>query len=284
MQAKKALAMVTRYSVKCGGLPVKAAFEIFDKTIIPIMMYGSEIWGYTQYKALEDVHIQFCKKVLGLPKHASNKAALGECGRHPVVIFNYKRCINYWLKILEMPSTRYVKNCYLMLKKLDERGKTTWASSVRALLYKYGFGIVWMEQCVGDKESFLNEFVRRLNDCHEQDWHRDINNSSKLSIYCTFKSLLEREMYLDVVDSWKFRRVITKFRVSCHNLEIEKGRHEGILLEKRVCKFCEEIGITVIEDEFHFLLCCPIYNDIRMQYLICNDNDKKYETFISILS
>ena len=62
VQAKKALAMVTRYSVKCGGLPVKVAFELFDKTIAPIMMHGSEIWRYMQYKALEDVHIQFCKR------------------------------------------------------------------------------------------------------------------------------------------------------------------------------------------------------------------------------
>ena len=284
VQAKKALAMVTRYSVKCGGLPVKVAFELFDKAIVPIMMYGSEIWGYMQYKALEDVHIQFCKRVLGLSNHAANKASLGECGRYPVVIFTYKRCISYWLKILEMPSSRYVKNCYLMLKNLDENGRNTWASSVRMLLYHYGFGIVWMEQGVGDKALFLKNFLTRLKDCHVQDWHRDINNSSKLSIYCTYKSMLEPEMYLDVVDIWKFRRSLTKFRVSCHNLEIEKGRHEGILLENRICKFCEAMGRVVIEDEFHFLLCCPLYEDIRMQYLEYDESNPQYESFISIMS
>ena len=58
---------------------------------------------------------------------------------------------------------------------------------------------------MGDKDVFLHEFLTRLEDCHVQDWHRDINNSSKLGIYCTLKALCTPEMYLDVVDIWKFR-------------------------------------------------------------------------------
>ena len=46
MQTKKALGMLTSYSKKCGGLPVKVALQLFDKMIIPIMLYGSEVRGY----------------------------------------------------------------------------------------------------------------------------------------------------------------------------------------------------------------------------------------------
>ena len=31
--------------------------------------------------------------------------------------------------------------------------------------------------------------------------------------------------------------------------------------------FCENNGIVVIEDEYHFLLHCPRYNTIREKYL-----------------
>ena len=40
----------------------------------------------------------------------SNDAVLGEYGRFPMHIVAYKRCLNYWLKLLRMPDDRYVKN------------------------------------------------------------------------------------------------------------------------------------------------------------------------------
>ena len=43
---------------------------------------------------------------------------------------------------------------------------------------------------------------------------------------------------------------------------IEKGRHHGMLNEDRVCKQCD---IGCVEDEFHFLLVCPKYKDLREQ-------------------
>ena len=190
----------------------------------------------------------------------------------------------YWLKILDMSGARYVKSCYLMLKSLDDNGKRNWVSMVRVLLFTYGFGSVWMQQGVGDKVSFLNEFFVRLRDCHCQDWHRSIRNSSKLSIYCTYKSMLEPEKYLDFVDIFKYRVALTKFRVSSHKLEIERGRYENILLESRICKYCESHGDTVIEDEYHFLLFCPLYADIRRQYLSQVTTTYSFENFVCIMS
>ena len=65
----------------------------------------------------------------------------------------------------------------------------------------------------------------------------------------------------------KVRAALTRFRCSSHVLNIEMGRRNGILLEDRLCAFCENNGIVVIEDEYHFLLHCPRYNTIREKYL-----------------
>jgi hypothetical protein len=43
------------------------------------------------------------------------------------------------------------------------------------------------------------------------------------------------------------RRVLTKFRVSAHNLEIEKGRYIGVKTEDRICKLCN----TGVEDVYY---------------------------------
>ena len=223
--------------------------------------------------------------VLGLPRQASNNAVLGECGRYSLHVTYFRKCIKYWLRILHMHSSRYVKCCYFMLKTMDEKGKRTWVTNIKEILYKYGFGLVWMEQAVGNEALFLSEFISRLKDCQQQDWHRDIHNSSKLSIYCTFKSLLEAEKYLECINVWTFRQALAKLRCSCHPLEVERGRHNGILMENRLCQFCEQDGLNVIEDEYHFLLCCPMYSELREVTIgrqISNRPD--FQSFISLMS
>jgi hypothetical protein len=47
----------------------------------------------------------------------------------------------------------------------------------------------------------------------------------------------------------KIRQLITKFRSSDHNLEIEKGRYKNIPCQQRLCNTCNNI-----EDEDHFFL------------------------------
>ena len=32
--------------------------------IEPILLYGSEVWGYENLKILEQMHLKFCKRIL----------------------------------------------------------------------------------------------------------------------------------------------------------------------------------------------------------------------------
>ena len=93
--------------------------------------------------------------MLGLPKHASNDAALGECGRVLLASVYFMKCIQFWLKVIKMPNTRYVKCCYNMVKTLDDCNRLTWATSIRLLLSNYGFDEVWRNQGVGQEQVFL---------------------------------------------------------------------------------------------------------------------------------
>ena len=62
---------------------------------------------------------------------------------------------------------------------------------------------------------------------------------------------------------------------------IEKGRHYNILLDDRNCVYCE----SCLEDEFHFVMICPLYHDLRLKYF--EDyflQDVHYTKFCTILS
>ena len=131
------------------------------------------------YRYIFRLYIQtdFCKYVLGVPSHTSNIAVLGETGRLPLYVQYYKRCIKYWLKLLLMPSHRYPKACYSMLYRLDQNGRSTWASSVKHLLQKYGFHDVWNEQGVGNTVLFLNIFTERVQQVYVEEWEHDVSQS-----------------------------------------------------------------------------------------------------------
>ena len=94
-QAEKALKCIQAIIWKLGHLNVDVAFKIFNSRIIPILLYGSEIWGYESRSHKEKIHLRFCKFVLGVGRSAHSVAVLGYCGRLPLHIKYNKHFIKY---------------------------------------------------------------------------------------------------------------------------------------------------------------------------------------------
>ena len=139
-------------------------FDLFDKVVVPVLCYGSEVWGYERQERIERVHTKFCKRVLGVSNNTSNVAVLGECGRYPLFTVYFCKCIKYWLKMLRLPNNSLSKACYKLSKRFDESGRKTWCSKVRHLLNPYGFNEVWEAQGVANDEVFRNVFRQQVQD------------------------------------------------------------------------------------------------------------------------
>ena len=84
LQAGKGTLLMKMFQKRYGRLSYKISFDLFDKMITPILMYGSEIWGFQAVKSIELVQVQFCKYFLGVSQQTANMIALGECGRLPL--------------------------------------------------------------------------------------------------------------------------------------------------------------------------------------------------------
>ena len=81
-------------------------------------------------------------------------------------------------------------------------------------------------------------------------------------------TLKDHFRYEDYLGQLKFceRRLITKLRISAHNLRIETGRHTHPVTPAQDRK-CLECGSGEIEDEFHVTMKCKKYADIRLKTL-----------------
>ena len=128
LQAEKAFNLLYMHNSKCGSLSVNIMLDLFDKIVLPILLYGSQIWGTDWSDVIENVHISFCKRILRVHSSTPNAAVLGI---YPLAVHYHTTCLKYWLKLLKMPNNRYLKACYLMLKNLDDRNRFTLVTSVR---------------------------------------------------------------------------------------------------------------------------------------------------------
>ena len=98
---------------------------------------------FTYSEVIEKTHIRFCKRYCSLSTNVADFFALGECGRLPLCTKYLSNCVKYWLKLIRMQEYRYPRQCYFMLKRLDEVGRKTWASCVRELPF-----FVWVWSCL----------------------------------------------------------------------------------------------------------------------------------------
>ncbi len=146
-----------------------------------------------------------------------------------------------------------------------------------------------------DIPTCINDIRDIIFESHEQEWFAKINEpnglgegGNKLRTYCTFKYNFSPEPYVTCIMSKKHRSDMEKIRCGVAHIKLETGRYNGTPVNDRICEFC---NVGDVEDEFHVVMDCFNYNELRhnLFYVICLINDNfnemsKIEQFKFILS
>ena len=86
--------------------------DLFDKMFMPILCYGSEVWGFHKGELLNAFIYNFvCKRFL----HLKYSIVYYELGRTNMQCVRYVRIVKYWLKIMKCNDTRFTKIVYNVL-------------------------------------------------------------------------------------------------------------------------------------------------------------------------
>ena len=258
---------MNKYLYKFVNVSPSHRLDLFDKLIQPILNYGSEVLGFVNGNAVEKIHMQFCKTILGIKKTTQNDFVYGELGRVSCRTQRLYNTIKYWAKILTSNDNKYVKRIYNLLKDDLELmpNKINWCSLLRDLLSSLGLYEVWFSQTIGNTDIFLALVKQRLNDHFVQNWSERLNNSSRALFYRSIAEF-KFQSYLKVIQIDKYRNVLTRLRVSSHKLCIETGRwvRNRLELDQRKCLRC-----NILEDEYHFVLEIITYLNIIENVPIC---------------
>jgi len=115
-----------------------------------------------------------------------------------------------------------------------------------------------------DIRNIQRETLERMKDIYYRNTFEEINSErSKLRTYARLKTEIGIENYLSNVENIADRTALTKIRLSNHELMIEKGRHQGLEENQRICPTCQ----NGIETEQHFLLECVTFRAHREQLM-----------------
>ena len=100
----------------------------------------------------------------------------------------------------------------------------------------------------------------------------------------TFKTTMEFEVYIDLLPK-KLRFALASLRLSSHKLRIETDRYSGNRIDRvqRKCLIPLNCILNDLEDEYHFVLICPMYNDLRTTYITTFDV-RVYTSLLNCLS
>ena len=215
------------------------------------MSYGCEIWGFHKANDVEKIHTMFCKNVLGVRKSTCNSLVYFELGRFPLYITRKLRILKYWMK-LKNSDNCILRSCLEDREILND----SWINDVRMELNHLGLGYIFNENTI-DKFT-LKLLEQRFYDLYKQEMFSAIRRSTRGEYYQYIADNFGLQFYLSKSMNETHRKIITRFRLSSHNLNVEYGRYRNELRSNRICTLC---NLNDIEDEFHFILKCPKYNE-----------------------
>lgn len=106
------------------------------------------------------------------------------------------------------------------------------------------------------------EIKKRLEDVCKHVLYSSIQYASKCTIYNFLIDNFTLQYYLCKPIPNPYKKLLS-FRLSSHCLSIETGRYNNKKRNERCCSFCN----GSIEDEYHFILECKTYVNLRKQFI-----------------
>ena len=143
-----------------SDLPINLQLKLFDSTILPIMIYGFEIWGYENLQMFERIHNSFLRSIKKCRNSTPLYMLYGELGRYHIEIFLKTRIIGYWTRIITGNQLKLVNMMYQILLQTSEY-QFKWFRNVQSILQEVGRNDLWINQNE-NMPSHVNQLIKRI--------------------------------------------------------------------------------------------------------------------------
>lgn len=247
------------------NLPIDIQIELFDQLVLPVLLYGSEVWGFEKITMIENFYTRFLKSILKVKKNTANCMVYAEMGKCQILKTVETRMVNYWHSLITGDKNKISFKMFTMLKNLNEKEilSSPWISKIKSILNNTGMSDMWTQGHNYEHKWFSLHMKNRIGDIYNQNLQSTIEENGHSRFYKLIKVENRIQPYL-IKLSQSDRIGLSKFRLGNHNLPIVIGRYENICASARKCNLClsNDVG-----DEFHYLFSCSYFKKDRSKYL-----------------
>lgn len=258
--AGRALGALTAKYKQSGGMGYGSYTKLYDACIVPVMSYGAEIWGYTNYPKLNQIHQRAMRIFLGVHKFAPIAGLEGDMGWIAPKYRQWLLMLSYWNRLNQLDSNRLTYKVFLHNYNLAVQGHTNWCSQVLSIFDAIGIADVFDNRNLCDLKLCKDILLKK----QEVEWQIAVTQKPKLRFYALFKSNLYPETYVKLNLTAQERSILAQLRLGILPIKIETGRFNNLTAENRICEMC---SLNVVEDECHFLFNCERYDDMRNHWI-----------------
>ena len=230
--------------------------KLFDTSIVPILLYGCEVWGFEDPEMIEVYHRSFLRKLLGVHRTAPNCMIYGETGRYPLKFQIKRRMIRFWLHTCKQSSK--LSNAFCLTQ--ERLGNLKWYSSIKETLIEAGIPVVYMYPDMAIPTDVIN-YLRHVHvNLAAQEWQISMDNNSLCQVYKTHKTQLVIEPYLQKLPK---RHYVDLAKLRCANPKLPNVKNRFHLAETNYCPLCSAPN----GNEYHLLLECEQFTYSRAEFL-----------------
>ena len=282
-QARKAMYSLLS-KTRILGLPVDIVLELFNVCVVPILLYGAEIWGYENVEELDIFHRQFLRIILKAHKFTPNAMLYGETGTYELATLIDSRMVNFWAKLRNSQGNKISSILCNFVSEISvekdekntsseertnadvisaEKNEFRWCTKVKTVLKATGFPNIFQNPNLFD-DDVKKSISRKLKENFVEKWKESVVSNSQCSTYKLFKKYHCIENYLLILD-YSHRIPIANFRMRVNNLPITRNRFskDKETRSSIVGTDCQLCSTTSSGDEDHYLFHCPYFKSER---------------------
>ena len=115
------------------------------------MSNGKEI------SVIEMVHLSFLKNMLGVKEQTTSVTIYEDTGRYPHFLKQQILALKYWIRLISLPKSCYLRIMYNSLASLDFFSKIKWCSHIRSLLFRTNHHDVWRNHRVENANLLIKQ-------------------------------------------------------------------------------------------------------------------------------
>ena len=177
--AKKAMHLLYK-RIRNLHIPTDLQIEFFNHIIMPILLYGCEVWGFQNIKLIESVQNQFLRSITKLRKSTPLYIIYAELDITPIEIHVKSRMIGFWLSIINSANSKFFKIIYdIMLNDASQGQNYKWLNHIRQILISTGRYELLSKTFIGNPKAVRAKITQTLTDLYVQEWHTKVVVSSK---------------------------------------------------------------------------------------------------------